>query len=102
MQVAGDERLSGDTAAGPDHLHREAFCAVIAFFNRNEFVHIAGGDSGNGEPHFLLRGGSGSAFCHYDSRAYERVDENEKSIDRHPTHNSSSYGSTLSAPPLPF
>jgi len=85
MQVAGDEGLSGDTAAGPDHLHREAFRAVIAFFNRNEFVHVAAGDSGNGEPDFLLRGRSGSGLCRNGSRAKEREEENEKSIDRHAT-----------------
>ena len=69
MQVAGDECLSGDAAAGSDHLHRKPFRAVIAFFNRDEFVHVAACDSGNGKPDFLLRGCSGGGFCRNESRA---------------------------------
>ena len=69
MQIAGDERLGGYTAARPDHFYGETFCAVIAFLNRHEFVHVAAGDSGNGEPDFLLRGRPRAGFWRNESHA---------------------------------
>ena len=43
--------------------------AVIAFFDGDEFVHVAAGDGGDGKPDFLFRGRAGIGFCRNESRA---------------------------------
>ena len=73
MKVAGDERLGSDAAAGPDHFHREALVAVIAFFDGDEFVHVAGGDRGNGKPDLFFRVCRVGQLCRQPGGAeYER------------------------------
>ena len=57
VQIAGDQRLSRDAAAGADHFHRQSFFAVIALFDGDELIHVAAGDGGDGEADFFFRGG---------------------------------------------
>jgi hypothetical protein len=47
MKIAGDQRLRRHAATGPNHFHRQAFVAMVALFDGDEFIHVAAGHGGH-------------------------------------------------------
>jgi len=43
VKIAGDQRLRCHAATGPNHFHRQAFVAMVALFDGDEFIHVAAG-----------------------------------------------------------
>ena len=43
MEIAGDQRLCRNAAAGADHFNRETLFTMIAFFDRDELIHVTAG-----------------------------------------------------------
>ena len=55
MEIPRHQRLGRDTAAGSNHLHREALFAMIALLDGDKLVHITTGDGGDGKADLVLR-----------------------------------------------
>ena len=83
VEIAGNERLGCDAAAGTDHFCAKSFVAVIAFFDGDKLVHIAAGHGGDGETNFIFGGRRAANFGRDESSANECEDQDQKPIHYH-------------------
>ena len=61
MEIAGDQRLRRNAAAGPDHFNRKTLVAMIALFDGDELIHVASGYGRDGETDLLF--GASEIYC---------------------------------------